>query len=93
VEDPRLRQLRYLAWSVAFVMAVVAWFQDSPSAALWLRLTAAFIFAAGTVFPRLLRRPYLWLRSGFRWIVATLMKPPRQLPPAETAATQGSLPR
>jgi hypothetical protein len=72
-EDPRKRQLRYLAWSIALILAVLAWFEDSSIAAVWLRLAAAVIFAVGTVLPGVLRQPFLISRSVSRRIIATLM--------------------
>jgi hypothetical protein len=72
-EDPRKRQLRYLGWSIALVLAVLAWFEDPSTASVWLRLAAAIIFAVGTVLPGVLRQPFLLSRWVFRRIVTTLM--------------------
>jgi hypothetical protein len=87
-EDPRRRQLRYLAWSIALVLAVAAWFQDSGAAAGWLRLAAAIIFAVGTVLPGVLRQPYLILRSALRRLLKTFIpKQPTDAPPPETTVS------
>jgi uncharacterized membrane protein AbrB (regulator of aidB expression) len=94
-EDPRRRQLRYLAWSIALVLAVAAWFQESGTAAGWLRLAAAVIFAVGTVLPGVLRQPFLVFRSALRRIIGTMMpKQPTDTPPSETTiSTHTSSPR
>jgi hypothetical protein len=64
VVDPPLRRLRHLAWFIALVLAVCAWYQD-PS---WpLRIAAAAVFAVGTVLPKTFRPLYRacrWLLRG-----------------------------
>jgi hypothetical protein len=85
-EDPRKRQLRYLAWSIALALAVLAWFEDSSTTSVWLRLAAAAIFAVGTVLPGLFRQPFLLSRWVFRRVIAALMSRSRSDKSATTHA-------
>jgi hypothetical protein len=71
--DPPRRYLRRFAWVVALLVAGAAFFFPDPFTDLVLRLTAALIFATGTVWPGLFRWAYLvaraptyLLRSGFK---------------------------
>ncbi|HLJ95837.1 MAG TPA: hypothetical protein VKU02_21855 [Gemmataceae bacterium] len=56
--NPPRRQLRQFAWGTALFLAVLSWAGGPPLA---LRLTAAFLFALGTVLPGVLRWPYVAL--------------------------------
>ena len=69
--NPPRRQLRYLAWLIASVLAVLAW-QGDPVETRWLRLAAASVFAVGTVLPGFFRWPYvalLYLIYPFLWLI------------------------
>lgn len=66
--DPPRRRLRYLAWSIALVLAVLAWFEH-PS---WpLRIAAAAVLAVGTVLPNTFRPLYRGLRFAFRPVASS----------------------
>ena len=59
--EPTPRQLRHFVWAVAVILALLAW-SPAGAAAVWpLQLTAALLFALGTVLPRLFRWPYVAL--------------------------------
>jgi hypothetical protein len=55
---------------MALVLAVLAWFQESSQFPGWLSLTAALIFAVGTVMPGMLRRPFILGRRLWHWLAA-----------------------
>jgi hypothetical protein len=56
--NPSRRHLRHFAWVVSLVLAVAAWRCTGPALELVLRLLAALVFAAGTIWPDQLRGVY-----------------------------------
>jgi hypothetical protein len=61
--------LRQFAWGTALFLAVLSWPGGASSWTLSLRLTAALLFAIGTVLPSVLRWPYLGLVLVLRLFV------------------------
>ena len=59
--DPSKRQLRAFSWIMALGLGISAWQLDWSGYAGGLRLAAGVVFAVGTVLPKLLRWPYLFL--------------------------------
>jgi len=89
--DPPRRHLRAVAWLVAVLLAVLAVFYESTAAGWTLRLSAAALFAIGTVLPRTLRWPYILLLITLYPLLWILK---RVLPaPANPATTQARLRR
>jgi hypothetical protein len=60
-QDGERNQLRLLAWVLALVVAIVSTLSPRGQARLGLELTAALIFAIGTVWPQSFR----WLKRLF----------------------------
>jgi hypothetical protein len=58
---PARRHLRQFAWGTALFLAVLSWAGGTLPWTLALRLSAACLFAVGTVLPGILRWPYLAL--------------------------------
>lgn len=58
---PARRHLRQLAWGTALFLAVLSWAGATFPWTLGLRLSAACLFAVGTVLPGMLRWPYIAL--------------------------------
>src|SRR5262245_53068903 len=56
--SPPRRQLRQFTWAGALVLGALAWQWPGPWEGLALRLAAAVVFAAGTVWPGLFLWPY-----------------------------------
>ncbi|HLN31412.1 MAG TPA: hypothetical protein VK395_26965 [Gemmataceae bacterium] len=72
--DPPRRRLRHLAWVVAALLAVLAWY-EGPS---WpLEILAAAVFAIGTVLPAVFGPPY----RALRWLLCRIPGIPSGLVP------------
>jgi hypothetical protein len=74
--NPSRRQLRHFAWIMALLLAVLAWQTGDSLPRLVLRLLAAFVFAAGTVWPGLFRWVYrvVWfITAPFGWVIGHVL--------------------
>jgi hypothetical protein len=74
--NPLRRQLRLFAWLCALLLAVLAGRAGDPLTRLVLRLAAAFVFAAGTVWPGLFRWVYraaLFVTAPVGWAVGNVL--------------------
>lgn len=58
---PARRHLRQFAWGMALFLAVLSWAGAAFPWTLTMRLSAACLFAVGTVLPGILRWPYIAL--------------------------------
>jgi hypothetical protein len=59
--NPPPSQLRHFAWLLTLLFALAGWREEGSLAGLVCSLTAALIFAVGTVWPQVLRGPYVLL--------------------------------
>ena len=66
-------QLRLLAWVIALVLAGISWLFVDGRPGLIIDVSAALIFAVGTVWPQAFR----WLYRGL-WSIAFLLRGRRQ---------------
>lgn len=66
-------QLRLLAWVLALVVAAISWLFVDGREGLFLDISAALIFAVGTVWPQAFR----WLYRGL-WSFAFLLRGRKQ---------------
>ena len=71
---PARRHLRQFAWGTALFLAVLSWAGGTFPWTLALRLSAACLFAVGTVLPGILRWPYLALLF-ILYLLALLFSP------------------
>jgi hypothetical protein len=75
--NPPKRQLRYFAWFIALCLAMIALGMGSLANTGLLRLTAAGVFALGTVLPGVFRWPYLTTLYPLLWLARRLISRPR----------------
>jgi hypothetical protein len=71
---PARRHLRQFAWATALFLAVLSWTGAIFPWTLGLRLSAACLFAVGTVLPGILRWPYIALLL-LLYLLALLFSP------------------
>jgi hypothetical protein len=70
------RRLRQLAWALALVLALLAWWVDASPVSLPMRLAAASVFAMGTLWPNLFYGPYLVFVYPPVWLLGRLLRRP-----------------
>jgi hypothetical protein len=71
---PPRRHLRQFAWGTALFLAALSWVGGTFPGTLPLRLSAACLFAVGTVLPGILRWPYVALLF-LLYLLALLFRP------------------